>query len=229
MERYDTPVDWHGYIHAPIEETGSTHYCFQTVDPTDNFSLYHMELSTSAPYTGTINVLDGFGNVRYSLMSKTKWSTGDTPFKSRRDDNVPNKWVVLQYSSTVHTLASLKVLLKILDIEELQILPYSNQCTGDLDELCWSKVLSATAAVGINPCTFSHRRLYITNNALERAMFELKNCNINSNTFIIASSTSIPTNYFHLVGVVMDPIELVQIVEPSENTETATYGTTSEG
>ena len=61
-------------------------------------------------------------------------------------------------------------------------------------------------------------------------MFELKNCYINSDTFIIASSTSIPSNVLHLVGIVMDAIELVQIVEPSDqNSETATYGTTSDG
>ena len=28
MERDETPVDWQGYIHVPIGETGSTHYCF---------------------------------------------------------------------------------------------------------------------------------------------------------------------------------------------------------
>ena len=60
-------------------------------------------------------------------------------------------------------------------------------------------------------------------------MYELKNCYINSNTFIIASSTPIVTAVFDFVAVVMDAIELVQIVEPSKNSESVTYSTTSEG
>ena len=94
MERDETPVNWHGYIHVPIGETGSTHYCFQTVDPTHNFAFHSMELTTSVPYTGTFNVLNGFNTVRYSLMPKTKWSLDDYPFQTG-NTSVPNKWVIL--------------------------------------------------------------------------------------------------------------------------------------
>ena len=70
--------------------------------------------------------------------------------------------------------------------------------------------MEETEAVGITPCTFTHRNLFTTNwSLMERAMFELKNCYINSNTFIIASSTPIITTEFHFIGVVMDAIELV--------------------
>ena len=28
LERFDITVDWQGYVHVPIEDTESTHYCF---------------------------------------------------------------------------------------------------------------------------------------------------------------------------------------------------------
>ena len=92
--------------------------------------------------------------------------------------------------------------------------------------------MDSTAAASITPCTFTYRRLYKGNGVFERGMFELKDCYINSDTFIIASSPSIPNtaSVYQLVGIVMDAIELVQIVQPSvQNSETATYSTTSDG
>ena len=62
-------------------------------------------------------------------------------------------------------------------------------------------------------------------------MFELKNCYMNSNTFIMASSTDITDYRFELVGIVMDPIEFVQILEPPVkyyDSEIVSYGTTED-
>ena len=44
---------------------------------------------------------------------------------------------------------------------------------------------------------------------MDRDMYDLKNCYINSNTFIIANSTPVLSHKFHLVGILMDAIELV--------------------
>ena len=76
--------------------------------------------------------------------------------------------------------------------------------------------MSTTAKASITPCSFSHRRLWHPNvDFAERAIYELKNCYINSDTFIMASSTDIAENIFQLVGILMDPIEFVEIVERS--------------
>ena len=93
--------------------------------------------------------------------------------------------------------------------------------------------MSSTAKASITPCTFSHRRLYqpgVGNK--ERAIYELKNCYINSDTFIMASSTDIETSIFHLVAILMDPIEFVEIVEPEvtyQDSETVAYSRTDDG
>ena len=93
--------------------------------------------------------------------------------------------------------------------------------------------MSTTAKASITPCSFSHRRLWQPDvDFAERAIYELKNCYINSDTFIMASSTDIAENWFELVGILMDPIEFVEIVEPEvtyQDSETVTYERTDEG
>ena len=82
----------------PIGDTGSTHYCFSTVDPLDYFTFYYIELTTSAPYAGVFNVLKGLSAYINSIDSKISWTTKNdlVPFGSTWiNDTTANKWFVI--------------------------------------------------------------------------------------------------------------------------------------